>query len=1063
MKQEPAPFWASVRNVTKNKIDSQQHRTRLEDLVLTYLRKTNIRIYAGDSNAVFTNEDSRKLLNHLKNKLRTLEYIYLLTFLIKGLEAGKSVYGWPQVCVPSMPILARRERARFTPLSFRNLNNLSPYHIAIMECLEREPDDNHSRHLGLILLASIMYGGLLSDHWLTPLLRALPERVRMVNGLMWVDMQRPYVYPKFADELEKTKYVNRRWFPDPLTQSLIIRLHLCFPEYLPSCLKLDAENCLKTVLHGLSGLSAPLSIRKLMEAASCYLGLRIPGFLVSYATCHSVSVSVPPHVWTRLISDKSVSKDQNMDDDSGEDLPRLQTTVNDNDNLDMQKQETLRKQLTSLLGDARRNRHTWKPTRESIQRFFDDHLHELAPIMQMLTQWSIELLSRIPNRIHGRKRRTALQPSSVATYLQSIDQELLACAGTYNITLFDPMELRDLYDDAIKAAKGTKQKQRTSFRLTQFHHFLMRNYGVPLIDMDGMVGRRGPVELGVDANLVSPAHFRLVLRVLGWELPQKSRSQTICCLTLILGYRCGLRRSEALCLKIADLMGEKVPEVIIRTSSHFRPKTTDSTRRIPVWLLLEPDELAALMHWKQLRIAEQNDENVLSAFLFGMSGRIILPNDGDIFTPIQTALRQITGDVTSTYHHLRHSFANRMLIMLLPDDFFCEPIPELLKEMRVDQKTRKKIIESLFGNMDQGRQFLYGLTALLGHAEPSITMQSYIHLTDILLGQSVRSDAMQPTLSARAIMQITGIKRAMAFRTKAENHQEEWKMGTFIDRFSIHASKLFPDPLEENVVNTLTIQPEFNTAAAPTLPDWKIITHSLRQHQVCGKSPDEIATTLQLPADIVASWCARAEYIQNMLTKEGTPQHLTAWKRKRVLEVGEVYLFPEPPDSPVDKSLAASIFKKVSSLGVDKLDTVRTGCRIFVDRYSSNQGYARFTDFQGAIEFKEFLTILGIPDSKIFVSMFTRSTPPKTKELEVQQLVLKRLGISEDHLIHSGKRHVKYRRSHECSVGFIVGRGDRTIMRKGKQVAVETLYGFRYAIYMLSIGLGFEVETNPIH
>jgi len=53
-----------------------------------------------------------------------------------------------------------------------------------------------------------------------------------------------------------------------------------------------------------------------------------------------------------------------------------------------------------------------------------------------------------------------------------------------------------------------------------------------------------------------------------------------------------------------------------------------------------------------------------------------------------------------------------------------------------------------------------------------------------------------------------------------------------------------------------------------------------------------------------------------------------------------------------------------------------------------------------------------------------------------------------------GERHVKYRRHHECSVAFMVARADRTIKRKNKLVTVETLYGFRYAIYLLAIGLG---------
>lgn len=126
----------------------------------------------------------------------------------------------------------------------------------------------------------------------------------------------------------------------------------------------------------------------------------------------------------------------------------------------------------------------------------------------------------------------------------------------------------------------------------------------------------------------------------------------------------------------------------------------------------------------------------------------------------------------------------------------------------------------------------------------------------------------------------------------------------------------------------------------------------------------------------------------------------------------------------------------------------------FIEQYSSNQGYVRFTEVEAASAYKEFLQLIGVPEAMMYVSMFTKSDPPRQSELDEQKKILKVIGIAEDHLISSGKRHVKYRRHHECSVAFMVARADRTIKRKNKLVTVETLYGFRYAIYLLAIGLG---------
>jgi len=208
----------------------------------------------------------------------------------------------------------------------------------------------------------------------------------------------------------------------------------------------------------------------------------------------------------------------------------------------------------------------------------------MVPVLQMLTQWALEMLGRAEITLQGRKGKNPLQPSSIATYLSAIDQELLACSGKDTITLYDPEELRDLYDDVVKAVKGNNKKHTASFRLTQFHRFLMRTYGAPLIDMDGMVATKGPPELGVDANILSPHMFRSALFSLGWELPQRSRIQTIRC--LVANTRAtvaGLRRHEALALRIGDVMGETAPEILIRTSYLNRLKTTDSARRLPLY------------------------------------------------------------------------------------------------------------------------------------------------------------------------------------------------------------------------------------------------------------------------------------------------------------------------------------------------------------------------------------------------------------------------------------------------------------------------------------------------
>lgn len=1047
----PATFWQEI--ILKQLDDKtsivQQHR--LKEHVRKYLLRNHVDIYLGNSHARFGIKAGELFCRQMKRSLTTFEYLYCLRFLIQGLHAGKELLGWPAVIVPTMPIAAAREPARFTPHSFRALNTLQPLHDAFTSYLAQGGQISPSKKLGKILLSAVVYGGLLDTNWLTPLLRALKDRVRMHDGLMWIEMQRPYIYPKHAGQEEKKKYIERRWLPDPLTQTLIMQLHIRHLELIPKTQELDAQLCLKAALHDLySGHNAP-SLRELYEGATCYLSLRVPSFLVSFATGKTVSATVPSKVWTRLMHDKSVRSEQDSLPAAMDALPQQQF-VADGDVADMKKQEPLRRNLVSLLGEARRGRVTCKPTRKKLEVYWEENNLQMVPVLQMMTQWALEMLGRSETGLSGRKGKNPLQPGSIATYLSSFDKELLACAGKDYITHYDPEELRDLYDDVVKAVKRQSQQHEASYRLTQFHRFLMRAYGAPVIDMGGMVASKGPPVLGVDANLLSPQMFSSLLYSLGWNLPEPSRLQIMRCLVALLGYRCGLRRREALSVRLGDIMGAVAPELVIRTSYLNRLKTTDSARRLPLHLLLEPDELKALLRWREFRIAEEASGRALEAPLFGDAGCRETVRDSLIFDEIHVVMRYLADDPKLRFHHLRHSFANRLLLVLLTQESPDATLPGQFKQFCEFHLPHCELIRGLFGSMSQGRQFLYGISTLLGHADPTMTLQSYVHLLDLLLWQAVSNSKIEPSLSAEAVMHVTGLKRVMVFRTRAENATSAWKMGSFTSRMARHCGNNVADP-HLPLLHVVTPPSPHEDDTLSNLPDWKMVKHVLMLHQIQGWSVGKITDRLQIQLELVQAWCFGALVIKAMTTKEGKPRHLTAWQRKQEQDKGDTIHFPAPPDRATDKALTDKILKTVSVLPAEQMEFVRSGCLEFIERYSCNQGYARFTDFAGAVSFKKFLNLIGVPSEMVFISMFAKHSPPLKHELDLQQQVLKLLDMDASHLLTSGKRHVKYRRTHECSVGFMVVSTQRVIHRKNKPVAAETVYGFRYALYLLAIGL----------
>lgn len=911
---KPAEFWLQLLNTEEVLKTPSAAATRRANKVrvLRFLCNYVQEIYTGDLGARFGESEFNRFTDIFRKKESTQEYLLQVKFLIQGLEIGKSLYGWENVVVPSIPLTAPREPARFTPHSFFKLNQSKPVHTSFCKFLEKSEIGITSspKFLGSILLSAVLYGGLLSREWLTPLLRGLPDKVRVHGDLMWLDLERPYIYPKHEEQKEKTKYIHRRWFPDPLTQTLIVQLHTRFQEHIASCSRLDAQLCLKVILHDLvpEKTICP-SISDLYKGAATWLGLRIPSFLVSYATGKTMSVSLPPHAWTRLLLDKNLEhSSKNLPDTELNKaiISRGLSAVFQGD--DLYGQDIFRKKLAGILSDARKTQARSTETRKKIESFLNGNGNQMIVMLHLLCSWSIELLSSLIDGVEGRKNRTALRPSSVGTYLSAIGEPLIACAGSDNILEYDAEELRSLYEHVISTNKAQKRKTSCAVQLVLFHQFLMRVYGTPTVDMDNILSKKGPPELAVDAGLFSPNMFRFVLKALGWELESRDRLQTVRCLITILGYRCGLRRNEARCIRICDIFGEVQIEILVRTSSLNRTKTHDSKRRVPVSVLLEEDESHLLMLWKRNRIAEEGMQNI-EAPLFAAPGSPVPYDEADIFPAIHEVMRLVSGNNGSRYHHLRHSLPNWLLITLLSDYLVVNgQMPSGVKPFQSEFHKSAQLKQALFGNMQMGRQYLYGISALLGHADPGTTFNSYIHLCDLLLGLMLRRPECQPRLTQEAAMQLTGLKRAMLFRSKSEYGQTDWIMGAFLERQSRHVHHLFLDPLAKLAQEIPEIEP---LSAQPRweLPNWRLVAHVLEDFQIKGIPYKKIATLLKLSPITVTNWCETAASIREMDTRNGKPRHLTAIQIKSNPRNRSKIPFPGPIKPIDERKMVDSIFK----------------------------------------------------------------------------------------------------------------------------------------------------------
>jgi len=157
----------------------------------------------------------------------------------------------------------------------------------------------------------------------------------------------------------------------------------------------------------------------------------------------------------------------------------------------------------------------------------------------------------------------------------------------------------------------------------------------------------------------------------------------------------------------------------------------------PLYALLPDSTLNDLLRLKQERIIESklSNENEVNHFelLFCKAGEPIkMLNSDYIIKPMMGILRGITNDDNIRFHHLRHSFANWLLIRLLANSY-PKIIDSNIQVFNHDEFNEDKILKlnnELLYDGFKVRPILYQVANMLGHASPKTTLGSYIHLDD---------------------------------------------------------------------------------------------------------------------------------------------------------------------------------------------------------------------------------------------------------------------------------------------------------------------------------------------
>ena len=403
-------------------------------------------------------------------------------------------------------------------------------------------------------------------------------------------------------------------------------------------------------------------------------------------------------------------------------------------------------------------------TPRTVQKWWDTEGNRTrySPALARLVEWVTDWL--MTKNSHHRK---PLAPRTIQAYLYTFGSRFIEALGDT-----DPAQLSvaddfiEVYEEIFDDQASLEQMKRARRGAESFHAFLVERHARPSLDDTSLFARNQRNQLNVDARIISRAEFDRTLLWLDRTYARNDEARLTARTLAILGYFAGLRRSEAMGLEIQDVETDPAWDLVVSPNRHRRLKSSSAHRVLPLPSLLPGDYLEEVQ-----RFIQHSRETAKHAKCWLLFPRLkkhketTRPDDEYLrlekaarqhFTRIADALARVTRDSGLRFHHLRHSFANRIFMLsrryeAATNGHTDSWIPDLIGLDRVSERR-----ESLLDTSKTARRGLYLVARLMGHARPETTVAHYIHTMDHELGRA-SAHLLPSSISTTDIARIAGI------------------------------------------------------------------------------------------------------------------------------------------------------------------------------------------------------------------------------------------------------------------------------------------------------------------
>jgi hypothetical protein len=497
---------------------------------------------------------------------------------------------------------------------------------------------------------------------------------------------------------------------------------------------------------------------------------------------------------------------------------------------------------------------------------------------------------------------------------------------------------------------------------------------------------------------------------------------------------------------MCDIQLGPYPVLFVRASRQKTVKSSHATRQLPLTALLTPAELQELLQWLDYRRTEQGlyDFQTDDSFVFchdhhGLS----LIQESVLFPIIQTVLRTVTGDKTVRYHHLRHSFANQVLLRLHANG----------AEWAYSQPPAiESSVDALFGlNQRQpSRKQLYQVATLLGHASPEMTLRSYIHCCDYLLRHHL-NQAYDSTLSVDTITTLSGIGREALYKKRQRHYPD----GSVLDIAKQQLRNRIPDHelTTEKIDQDTPIEwpeslPSPFSQTQDEEPTLAMLLQLIEHYDPEQRNANYWSEKIGYPAQTIQAWMDAAVTLSHMKTGKGAPRHIRPqWWGLQDIDQKNTRQFHaqyKPPrcmpalHQRSDRQDGQHVLQKLKVLKLNDPALADWGIQLFIDTSVASRSHLRMKTVEIAQRYKAFIQALGFPIKRIHAQLKPQVRPGSPSPEEQVQYWAKALSIPPQQISLISRMEKRGPQYGSLRMTVINDEGNAS-------------YGFRYALYMSAI------------